>query len=98
MRRNTSLFPAFLGFASLLVSPTLRAQETVVPAGTLLCCTMSEPHFSFATAQVGDPVLFPLGAVQGFGHNVFPRGAYMGGHLAAGKEPGPLFCKGDFQI
>jgi len=98
MRRNTSLFSAFLGFASLLVSPTLRAQETVVPAGTLLRCTMSEPNFSSATAQVGDPVLCHLGAVQVFGHNVFPRGAYMGGHLEAEKEPGHFFGKGYLKI
>ena len=98
MRRNTSLFPAFLGFASLLVSPTLRAQETVVPAGTLLRCTMSEPNFSSATAQVGDPVLCHLAAVQVFGHNVFPRGAYMGGHLEAEKEPGHFIGKGYLKI
>jgi hypothetical protein len=98
MRRNTSLFPIFLGFASLLVSPTLRAQETVVPAGTLLRCTMSEPNFSSATAQVGDPLLCHLAAVQVFGHNVFPRGAYMGGHLEAEKEPGHFVGKGHLKI
>jgi hypothetical protein len=98
MRRNTSLFPIFLGFASLLVSPTLRAQETVVPAGTLLRCTMSEPNFSSATAQVGDPVLCHLAAVQVFGHNIFPRGAYMGGHLEAEKEPGHFIGKGYLKI
>ena len=98
MRRNTSLFSAFLGFASLLVSPTLRAQDTVVPAGTLLRCTMSEPNFSSATAQVGDPMLCHLAAVQVFGHNVFPRGAYMGGHLEAEKEPGHFIGKGYLKI
>lgn len=98
MRRNTSLFPIFLGFASLLVSPTVRAQETVVPAGTLLRCTMSEPNFSSATAEVGDPVLCHLAAVQVFGHNVFPRGAYMGGHLEAEKEPGHFIGKGYLKI
>jgi hypothetical protein len=100
MRRNTSLFLAFLAFAllSLLVSPTLRAQDTVVPAGTLLRCTMSEPNFSSATAEVGDPVLCHLAAVQVFGHNVFPRGAYMGGHLEAEKEPGHFFGKGYLKV
>jgi hypothetical protein len=82
----------------LLVSPALRAQDTVVPAGTLLRCTMSEPNFSSATAQVGDPVLCHLAAVQVFGHNVFPRGAYMGGHLEAEKDPGRFFGKGYLKI
>ena len=100
MRRNTSLFAAFLAFAvlSLLFLPTLRAQDTVVPAGTLLRCTMSEPNFSSATAQVGDPVLCHLAAVQVFGRNIFPRGAYMAGHLEADKEPGHFFGKGYLKI
>ncbi len=99
MRRNTSLFVVFLAFtSSLLVSPTSRAQDTVVPAGTLLRCTMSEPDFSSATAQVGDPMLCHLAAVQVFGHNIFPRGAYMGGHLEAEKEPGHFVGKGYLKI
>jgi hypothetical protein len=100
MRRNTFLLAACIAFAllSLLVSPISQAQDTVVPAGTLLRCTMSEPNFSSATAQVGDPVLCHLAAVQVFGHNVFPRGAYMGGHLEADKEPGHFFGKGYLKI
>lgn len=99
MRRNTSLFVVFLAFSlSFLVSPTSRAQDTVVPAGTLLRCTMSEPNFSSATAQVGDPVLCHLAAVHVFGHNIFPRGAYMSGHLEAEKEPGHFVGKGYLKI
>src|SRR6266436_1260033 len=99
MRCNTSLFVVFLAFTlSLLDSPTSRAQDTVVPAGTLLRCTMSEPEFSSATAQVGDPVLCHLAAVQVFGHNIFPRGAYMGGRLEAEKEPGHFIGKGYLKI
>src|SRR5258707_389366 len=100
MRRKTSvltaLFVSVLLF--LLFSPSSLAQETVVPAGTLLRCTMSEPNFSSATARVGDPVLCHLGAVQVFGHNIFPRGAYMGGHLEAEKEPGHFIGKGYLKI
>jgi hypothetical protein len=47
---------------------------------------------------VGDPVLCHLAAVQVFGRNVFPRGAYMGGHLEADKEPGHFFGKGYLKI
>jgi hypothetical protein len=100
MRRKTSvlttLFVSVLLF--LLFSLSSPAQDTLVPAGTLLRCTMSEPNFSSATAQVGDPVLCHLGAVQVFGHNVFPRGAYMGGHLEAEKEPGHFIGKGYLKI
>jgi len=59
---------------------------------------MSEPSFSSATAEVGDPVLCHLAAVQVFGHNIFPRGAYMGGHLEAEKDPGRFFGKGYLKI
>jgi len=75
-----------------------NAQDILVPAGTLLRCTMSEPNFSSATAQVGDPVLCHLGSVQQFGHNAFPRGAYMTGHLEADKDPGHLWGKGYLKI
>jgi len=34
-----------------------RASDEIVPAGTLLTCTISEPNFSPKTAQVGDPVI-----------------------------------------
>jgi hypothetical protein len=85
-----------------LVSPfassRASAQDILVPAGTLLRCTMSEPNFSSATAQVGDPVLCHLGSVQQFGHNAFPRGAYMTGHLEADKDPGHFWGKGYLRI
>jgi len=85
-----------------LVSPfassRASAQDILVPAGTLLRCTMSEPNFSSATAQVGDPVLCHLGSVQQFGHNAFPRGAYMTGHLEADKDPGHFWGKGYLKI
>jgi len=59
---------------------------------------MSEPNFSSATVQVGDPVLCHLGSVQQFGHNAFPRGAYMTGHLEGSKEPGHFWGKGYLRV
>jgi len=87
-----------LFLASLFVSSQANAQDVLVPAGTLLRCTMNEPNFSSATAQIGDPVLCHLGSVQEFGHNAFPRGAYMSGHLEADKEPGHFVGKGYMRI
>lgn len=84
--------------ASLVSSSQAAAQDILVPAGTLLRCTMNEPNFSSATAQIGDPVLCHLGSVQEFGHNAFPRGAYMSGHLEADKDPGHFFGKGYMRI
>jgi hypothetical protein len=70
------------------------ATRDIIPAGTLLHCTMDEPNFSAKTAQVGDPVLCNLGPLGSFGHSVFPRGAELSGHLQDYKNPGHFVGKG----
>jgi hypothetical protein len=89
-----SLF-ALLVFAIRL---SAQSQEVLVPAGTLLHCTMNEPNFSSATADVGDPVLCNLSGVQEFGRVAFPRGSYLQGHLEAAHEPGHFFGKGYLRL
>ena len=71
-----------------------QAKETIIPAGSLLQCTLDEPNFSSASAEVGDPVICHTRGVQEFGRAVFARGAYLAGHLAESKEPGPFWGKG----
>jgi hypothetical protein len=84
---------------ALLVSATvIRAQDQLVPAGTLLQCTLNEPNFSSATAAIGDPVLCHLRTMQEFGRQLFPRGSMLGGHLEADKEPGHFVGKGYLRI
>jgi hypothetical protein len=78
--------------------PNVRAQEVLVPAGTLLHCTIDEPNFSSATANIGDPLLCHLNGVQEFGRVAFPWGAYLQGHLEADREPGHFFGKGYLRI
>lgn len=70
------------------------ARDIVVPAGTLMSCTLDEPKFSSATVNVGDPFLCYPRPMQQFGQSVFPRGAYLVGHLEAEKEPGHFVGKG----
>jgi hypothetical protein len=84
--------------AILVLAAVVHAQDTLVPAGTLLQCTMDEPNFSSKTAAVGDPVLCHLRTMQEFGRPVFPRGAMLGGHLEADKEPGHFWGKGYLKI
>lgn len=74
------------------------AAQSVVPAGTLLQCTLNEPNLSSATANVGDPVVCYLRTVQQFGHIVLPRGSYLEGHVAAEKEPGHFWGKGYLRL
>lgn len=73
---------------------TAQTKETIVPAGSLLECTVDEPNFSSASAQAGDPVICHASGLEEFGRAVFPRGAYLAGHLVESKEPGHFWGKG----
>jgi hypothetical protein len=84
--------------AVLVLAVGARAQDLLVPAGTLLQCTLDEPNFSSATAAVGDPVLCHLRSFQEFGRQVFPRGSMLAGHLEGEKEPGHFVGKGYLKI
>src|ERR1700692_48198 len=85
--------------ASLLVfSLSASAREMVLPAGTLLKCTMNEPNFSSSTVAVGDPVLCHLHSVTEFGQQAFPRGSYLVGHLEAAQNPGHFWGKGFMKV
>jgi hypothetical protein len=70
----------------------------VLPAGTLLKCTLNEPNFSSATAAVGDPVLCHLHSQVEFGRQAFPRGSYLVGHLESDKNPGHFWGKGNMKL
>lgn len=91
---------AFLTLPLLFVlfHTSTKAQGIVVPAGTLLKCTMNDPNFSSATAEIGDPILCQLASLQEFGKTVFPRGSYLQGHLEADKDPGHFFGKGYLKL
>jgi len=75
-----------------------QGKEVILPAGTLLRCTLDEPNFSSKTAEVGNPVVCPLDRLLTFGRIVFPLGAYLGGHLEADKEPGHFVGKGYLKL
>jgi hypothetical protein len=96
MRRFLSYLAVSVLF--LGVQTSTKAQDILVPAGTLLRCTLDEPNFSSATADIGDPVICHLSALRQFGKAVFPRGSYLGGHLEADKEPGHFWGKGYLKI
>ena len=97
MRPFFRIFAIAIGM--LVSAGVICAQKDVlVPAGTLLQCTMNEPDFSSATATVGDPVVCHLRGQQEFGRALFPRGSMLGGHLEAAKEPGHFFGKGYLKI
>lgn len=97
MRPFIRIFVIEIGIL-VLATGVCAQRDLLVPAGTLLQCTLNEPDFSSATATVGDPVVCHLRAQQEFGRPLFPRGSMLGGHLEAEKEPGHFFGKGYLKI
>jgi len=87
-----------LAASVLAFTLSASAREVVLPAGTLLQCTLNEPNFSSATADVGDPVLCHLRAQTEFGQQAFPRGTYLVGHLESAKDPGHFWGKGNLKL
>ena len=89
-----SLAAALFGFSVLIPTSSVAViHDVLLPAGTLLQCTLNEPNFSTATVEVGDPVLCQLYGVSEFGQPL-PRGSYLVGHLEAAKNPGHFVGKG----
>ena len=90
----------FVVLAASLLALTLSAsaREMVLPAGTLLKCTLNEPNLSSSTIAVGDPVLCHLHSVTEFGQQAFPRGSYLVGHLESAQDPGHFWGKGNMKL
>ena len=97
-RIHSALAASVLGLTLSMFCLSASARDTVLPAGTLLQCTLNEPNFSSATVDVGDPVLCHLRAQTVFGQQAFPRGSYLVGHLESAKNPGHFWGKGYLKL
>jgi hypothetical protein len=97
MQRKYILLTVLLCVSASIVARAVSSSE-LIPAGTLLQCTLDEPNFSSKTAQVGDPVLCYLGHISAFGRSIFPRGAELSGHLQDYQNPGHFVGKGWIEI
>ena len=95
---KTSSLCAVVVVSLLAFTLCASAREMVLPAGTILRCTLDEPNFSSATVAVGDPVLCRLHSLTEFGRQAFPRGSYLVGHLEAAQDPGHFWGKGYMKI
>ena len=82
----------------LSVTPVAGFAERLIPAGSLISCTMSEPRFSSKTANVGDPVLCQVSHVELYGRSTFPYGSYMVGRFEDYKDPGHFVGKGWMEL
>jgi hypothetical protein len=97
MTRKYFLLTVLLCVSASIVARAVTNDE-LIPAGTLLQCTLDEPNFSSKTAQVGDPVLCYLGHISAFHRSIFPRGAELSGHLQDYQNPGHFVGKGWIEI
>ena len=83
----------------LLATPfTGFAVEQLIPAGSIIQCTVSEPKISSKTTDVGDPVLCQANHVAVYGRPLFPYGSYLVGHFEDYKDPGHLVGKGWMEL
>lgn len=95
---HAALAVSLLGLVVITFSQDASARDIVLPAGTLLQCTLNEPNLSTNTMDVGDPVLCHLRGITEFGQQAFPRGSYLVGHLDGSKDPGHFWGKGYLKL
>jgi hypothetical protein len=91
------------GFCSLLLllfaAPLASfAGERLIPAGSLISCTVSEPRLSSKTESVGDPVLCQVSHVELYGRSTLPYGSYLEGRFEDYKDPGHFVGKGWMEL
>ena len=89
-----------LPLSLLLLSTPLSAfaGDTLLPAGSLIQCTISEPKLSSKTDKIGDPVLCQVSHAELYGRATIPYGSYLVGHFEDYKDPGHFVGKGWIEL
>lgn len=87
-----------LSFLALAASINGRAAEQLIPAGSLVQCTVSEPALSSKTTEVGDPVLCQVSHVELYSRSILPYGSYLVGRFEEYKDPGHFVGKGWMEL
>ncbi len=97
---KSRLSALMLLLAAPLASPLLAqgGGEQLIPAGSVISCTVSEPKLSSKTADVGDPVLCRVSHVELYGRSTLPYGSYLVGRFEDYKDPGHLVGKGWMEL
>ena len=89
-----------LALCTLLLSPTLTAYASrqILPAGSLINCTVSETKLSSKTTGIGDPVLCQAGITTRNGSARLPFNTYLEGRFEDYKDPGHFVGKGWMEL
>ena len=93
--KHTSL----LALSFLLASPLFAdSGQRLIPAGSLISCTLSEPKISSKNTAVGDPILCQVGHSERYGRSVMPYNSYLVGRFEDFKDPGHFVGKGWMEL
>ena len=84
---------------SIVLAPALYADagQHIIPAGSLIGCTVSEPRISSKTMAVGDPVLCQVSGSR-YGRAQMPYHSYLVGRFEDYKDPGHFVGKGWMEL
>ena len=88
---------ALLGLISAVPSAADTA-ERLIPAGSLIQCTVSEPHLSSKSVPIGDPVLCQTSYGSRYGMAMLPQNSYLIGRFEDYKDPGHFVGKGWMEL
>ena len=90
-----------LPLVTLLAVPlAASASDMIMPAGSVIQCTVAEPKISSKVDKIGDPVLCQVShsELRAYGRAVVPFGSYMVGHFEDYKDPGHFVGKGWIEL
>lgn len=83
----------------LLASPLFAdSGQRLIPAGSLISCTLSEPKISSKSTAIGDPILCQVGHSERYGRSVMPYNSYLVGRFEDFKDPGHFVGKGWMEL
>ena len=90
----------YLALSTLLLCPppTAHAGRQIVPAGSLINCTVSEPKLSSKTAAIGDPVLCQASITSRNSSARLPFNSYLEGRFEDYRDPGHFVGKGWMEL
>ncbi len=89
-----------LALCTLVLSPTLTAYASrqILPAGSLINCTVAETRISSKTMGVGDPVLCQASITTRNGSTRLPFNTLLEGRFEDYKDPGHFVGKGWMEL
>lgn len=95
---KSALALSILFTAPLAVSAADYTSDHLLPAGSLIQCTTSEPRLSSKTMAIGDPVLCRVSHAVHVGRSGIPYDSYLVGRFEDYRDPGHFVGKGWMQL